>query len=208
MTENIFPDQDHFLERPEKERLLRQHGLVVWFTGLSASGKSTLAIAVERKLYSGGFLTQVLDGDKIRNGLNSNLGFTEDDRIENIRRIAEVGKLFSDCGIVAISAFISPTNAIRTMARNIIGTESFFEIYLNTPLEVCEQRDPKGLYKKARAGIISDFTGISAPYEAPEDANLVINTSVLSIGKAAEMIYKEIIVRIKKNKPRAKARGN
>ena len=121
MTRNIFPDRDRFLERPEKEQLLKQHGLVVWFTGLSASGKSTLAIALERKLYARGLLTQVLDGDKIRTGLNKNLGFSEEDRIENIRRIAEVGKLFSDCSIIAISAFISPTHAIRSMAREIIG---------------------------------------------------------------------------------------
>ena len=199
MTENIFPNRDHFLERPEKEQLLKQHGLVIWFTGLSASGKSTLAIAVERRLYSEGFLTQVLDGDKIRNGLNSNLGFTEEDRLENIRRIAEVGKLFSDCGLVALSAFISPTNAIRSMARNIIGDHNFFEIYLNTPLQVCEQRDPKGLYKKARAGIISDFTGISAPYEAPADANLIIDTSNYSIDQAAELIFNEVITKIKGN---------
>lgn len=198
MTENIFPNRDRFLERSDKEQLLKQQGLVAWFTGLSASGKSTLAIAVERKLFAEGLLTQVLDGDKIRNGLNKNLGFTEEDRNENIRRIAEVGKLFSDCGIVAISAFISPTHAIRAMARDIIGNDNFFEIYLSTPLEVCEQRDPKGLYKKARAGIISDFTGISAPYEAPSDANLVIDTSKYSLDEAADLIFKEVLSRVKK----------
>ena len=197
MTKNIFPNRDRFLERSDKEKLLKQHGLVVWFTGLSASGKSTLAIAVERKLYAEGLLTQVLDGDKIRNGLNKNLGFTEEDRNENIRRIAEVGKLFSDCGIVAISAFISPTHAVRAMARDIIGEDNFLEIYLSTPLEVCEQRDPKGLYKKARAGIISDFTGISAPYEAPSDANMVIDTSQYSLDEAASLIFKEVISRVK-----------
>jgi len=198
MTENIFPNRDLFLERPAKEKLLNQRGLVVWFTGLSASGKSTLAIAVERKLFAEDLLTQVLDGDKIRNGLNKNLGFTEEDRNENIRRIAEVGKLFSDCGVVAISAFISPTHVIRSMARNIIGSDNFFEIYLSTSLEVCEQRDPKGLYKKARAGIISDFTGISAPYEAPADANLVIDTNKYSVEEATELIFKEVITRVRK----------
>jgi len=197
MTRNIFPDRDRFLERPEKEQLLKQHGLVVWFTGLSASGKSTLAIALERKLYARGLLTQVLDGDKIRTGLNKNLGFSEEDRIENIRRIAEVGKLFSDCSIIAISAFISPTHAIRSMAREIIGKENFYEIYLSTPLTICEQRDPKGLYKKAREGIIKDFTGISAPYEAPADANLVIDTSNYSVREATKLIYDEIISRVK-----------
>ena len=177
MSENIFPDRDKFLGRPAKEKLLDQHGLVIWFTGLSASGKSTLAIALERKLYNEGKLTQVLDGDKIRNGLNINLGFSAEERVENIRRIAEVGKLFSDCGIVAISAFISPTDSIRSMARNIIGRKNFFEVYVSTPVSVCEERDPKGLYKKARAGFIKDFTGVSAPYEAPADANLIIDTS-------------------------------
>ena len=200
MTENIFPNRDRFLERPEKEQLLKQHGLVIWFTGLSASGKSTLAITVERKLYADGFLTQVLDGDKIRNGLNRNLGFTEEERIENIRRIAEVGKLFSDCGVVALSAFISPTQSIRTMARDIIGDTNFFEVYLSTPLRVCEQRDPKGLYKKARAGIITDFTGVSAPYEAPSDANLIIDTSKYTVEDATELIYNLVIIRVRKSR--------
>ena len=192
MSTNIFPDRDHFLERPAKEALLKQKGLVIWFTGLSALGKSTLAIALERMLYSKDILTQVLDGDKIRNGLNSNLSFTREDRIENIRRIAEVGRLFSDCGIVAISAFISPTNAIRHMAREIIGEKNFFEVYVSTPLEVCEDRDPKGLYKKARAGEIKNFTGITAPYEAPDDAKLVIDTTKLTVEEASHAIFREI----------------
>lgn len=198
MTENIFPDRDKFLERPAKEKLLNQQGLVIWFTGLSASGKSTLAIALERKLYSEGLLTQVLDGDKIRNGLNSNLGFTSEERIENIRRIAEVGRLFSDCGVVAISAFISPTDSIRAMARSIIGERNFFEVYVSTPVSVCEERDPKGLYKKARAGIIKDFTGVSAPYEAPEDANLVIDTSDCTVEEATVKIFREVLPLVKK----------
>jgi adenylylsulfate kinase len=200
MTINIFPDRDQFLERPEKEILLNQHGLVIWFTGLSASGKSTLAIAVEQMLYAQKILTQVLDGDKIRNGLNKNLGFTDDDRIENIRRIAEVGKLFSDCGVVAISAFISPTHAIRDMARTIIGANNFFEIFVSTPLEVCEQRDPKGLYKKARAGAIKEFTGISAPYEKPVNADLIIDTTDLTIAAASEQIFRSILPLIKANR--------
>lgn len=192
MTDNIFPNRDQFLERPAKEKLLKQRGLVVWFTGLSASGKSTLAIALERKFYTEAILTQVLDGDKIRNGLNSNLGFTSEERIENIRRIAEVSRLFSDCGVVAISAFISPTDEVRTMARDIIGEKNFFEVYISTPVDVCEERDPKGLYKKARAGIIKDFTGISAPYEAPKDANLVIDTSECTVEEATEKIFREV----------------
>jgi adenylylsulfate kinase len=198
MASNIFPNRDRFLERPEKENLLNQHGLVIWFTGLSASGKSTLAIAIEQMLYAQNYLTQVLDGDKIRNGLNNNLGFSGSDRMENIRRIAEVGKLFSDCGVIAISAFISPTNAIRSMARTIIGNKNFFEIYVSTPLQVCEERDPKGLYKKARAGIISDFTGISAPYEAPISAEMVIDTTNLTIDEAAQYIFDRIMPLVKK----------
>ena len=197
MSINIFPDRDRFLERAEKERLLNQHGLVIWFTGLSASGKSTLAIAVEQMLYSHRVLTQILDGDKIRNGLNKNLGFSEDERIENIRRIAEVGKLFSDCGVVAISAFISPTLAIRSMARSIIGEKNFFEIYVSTPLEICEERDPKGLYKKARAGLIKDFTGITAIYEAPADADLVIDTTNITVEEASQIIFERVVPLIK-----------
>lgn len=193
MTSNIFPDRDSFLERPAKEALLRQKGLVVWFTGLSAAGKSTLAITVEKKLYAEGILTQVLDGDKIRNGLNKNLGFSAEDRIENIRRIAEVGKLFCDCGVVAISAFISPTHAIRKMAREIIGHNYFYEVYVSTPLEECERRDPKGLYKKAREGVIKEFTGISAPYEAPEDANLIVDTRRYSIEEASRLIFEKVM---------------
>lgn len=193
MSTNIFPDRDTFLERPAKEALLKQHGLVIWFTGLSASGKSTLAIALERKLFSEGILTQVLDGDKIRNGLNSNLNFSAEDRNENIRRIAEVGRLFSDCGIVAISAFISPTHKVRNMARQIIGDSNFFEVYVSTSLEVCEERDPKGLYKKARTGAIKNFTGISAPYEAPSEANLVIDTIKYSVEEASQLIFDKIL---------------
>lgn len=193
MSDYIFPEMDRFLGRKEKESLLNQHGLVIWFTGLSGSGKSTLAINLEKKLFNKGILTQVLDGDKIRHGLNSNLGFSDDDRIENIRRIAEVGKLFYESGIVTISAFISPTRSIRSMAQNIIGTENFFEIYLNTPIEICESRDIKGLYKKARAGIISDFTGISSPYEAPEDPWMTIDTSVLSIADCTRLIFDRIL---------------
>jgi adenylylsulfate kinase len=197
MTENIFPDRDTFLERPAKEHLLKQHGLVVWFTGLSGAGKSTLAVTLERKLFAEGLLTQVLDGDKIRNGLNSNLGFTEEERVENIRRIAEVSKLFSDCGVVAISAFISPTNEIRSMARNIIGDKNFFEVYVSTPVSVCEERDPKGLYEKARAGIIKDFTGVSAPYEAPADANLIIDTTDCSVEEATGIIFERVLPLVK-----------
>jgi adenylylsulfate kinase len=193
MTENIFPNSIRFLGSSEKEDLLKQNGLVIWFTGLSGAGKSTLASLLEKMIFKKGVLTQVLDGDKIRNGLNNNLGFSDEDRIENIRRIAEVSKLFCECGVVTISAFISPTRYIRSMAKSIIGTDRFFEVYLNTPIEICERRDIKGLYKKAHAGIVKDFTGISSPYEPPEDANLIIDTSVLPAEKCTLMIYEKIL---------------
>ncbi|MBN1598505.1 MAG: adenylyl-sulfate kinase [Bacteroidales bacterium] len=197
MSKNIFPEKDRFLSRSDKETLLKQKGLVVWFTGLSGAGKSTLALALERNLHKQGLLTQILDGDKIRNGLNKNLGFTAEDRNENIRRIAEVGKLFSDCGLITISAFISPTHAIRSMAREIIGDDNFFEIYVSTPIEVCEQRDPKGLYQLAHNGIIKDFTGVSAPYEPPQDADLIIDTSKLSVKESTKLITDTILPKVK-----------
>ena len=142
---HIYPIFDRMLQRSDRENLLKQKGLMLWFTGLSGSGKSTLAIALERELYQNGILCRILDGDNIRSGINNNLGFSEADRIENIRRIAEVSKLFVDCGIVTIAAFISPTNEIRQMAADIIGKDDFMEIYVSTPLEVCEKRDVKGL---------------------------------------------------------------
>ncbi len=199
-SDNIFPDRDQFIEKEEKELLINQKGLVIWFTGLSGSGKSTLATSLERLLYEYGYLTQVLDGDKIRNGLNNNLKFTKEDRIENIRRIAEVSKLFCDCGIITLSAFISPTNNIRKMAKDIVGENRFFEVYVSTPIETCEQRDIKGLYEKARKGEINNFTGISAPYESPEKPNIKLDTTNLSIQESTKMIFDEIIGLIKKKK--------
>jgi adenylylsulfate kinase len=192
MTENIFPDRDSFIGREYKEKILGQKGLVIWFTGLSGAGKSTLAMGLEKKLIQNNYLTEVLDGDKIRNGLNNNLGFTAEDRIENIRRIAEVSKLFCNCGIVTISAFISPTTEIRQMARQIIEDENFFEVYVSTTLEICESRDTKGLYKKARKGFIQNFTGISAPYEAPQNPNITINTDRKTVDECVENIFQRI----------------
>ena len=163
---HIYPIFDRMLSREDKENLLNQRGLMIWFTGLSGSGKSTIAIALERELHKKGLLCRILDGDNIRTGINNNLGFSESDRIENIRRIAEVSKLFVDTGIITIAAFISPNNDIRKMASDIIGKDDFMEIYISTPLEECEKRDVKGLYAKARKGEITNFTGISAPFEA------------------------------------------
>jgi len=193
---NIFPNRDQFISRKTKEKIIKQKGLVIWFTGLSAAGKSTLAMALERKLEKDGYLTEVLDGDKIRDGLSSNLGFSPEDRSENIRRIAEVSKLFCNCGIITISAFISPTVEIRQMARKIVGEKDFFEVYVSTPVEICEKRDNKGLYKKARQGIIKDFTGISAPYEIPLDPHIIMDTSNKTIEEAAKEIYDKVLLRI------------
>jgi adenylylsulfate kinase len=182
--------------RGDKEKLIHQKGMVIWLTGLSASGKTTLALALENKLYEEGFLTQILDGDIIRQGLCNNLGYTNTDRSENIRRIAEVSKLFCQSGIITISAFISPTNQIRQMAREIVGVEDFFEVYVSTPLEVCEKRDPKGMYKKARAGEIKEFTGITSVYEPPVSPDLIIDTTHLSVENSTKELYLKIISRI------------
>ena len=194
---NIYPIFEQMLQRSDREQLLRQKSVMIWFTGLSGSGKSTLAIALERELYKRGFLTRILDGDNIRSGINSNLGFSEADRTENIRRIAEVSKLFVDCGIVTIAAFISPTRAIRQMAREIIGKDDFLEVYVSTPLEECEKRDVKGLYKKARKGEIRDFTGISAPFEAPLHPFLEIDTSCHSLEESVKILLEAIEAKIK-----------
>ena len=197
MTENnIYPIFDRMLSRQDKEELLKQHSVMIWFTGLSGSGKSTIAIALERELHKRGLLCRILDGDNIRSGINNNLGFSEADRIENIRRIAEVSKLFVDCGIVTIAAFISPTNEIRQMAADIIGKDDFMEIYVSTPLEVCEKRDVKGLYKKARKGEIKDFTGISSPFEIPEQPDLTIDTSTQSLEESVAILKKTVFPRI------------
>ncbi len=174
--------------REERETLLKQNGALIWMTGLSGSGKSTIAYTLEHALVQRGHLSYVLDGDNIRHGLNKNLGFTAEDRTENIRRIGEVGKLFVDTGVVTVTAFISPYRADRAIARETVGEGCFFEVFCDTPLEVCEERDPKGLYKKARAGEIKGFTGIDDPYEAPEKPELVIDTSKVSPQDAAIMM--------------------
>lgn len=176
------------ITQADRERLLKQKGVVIWYTGLSGSGKSTLAHAVEEKLFEEGFVSYVLDGDNIRHGLNKNLGFSPEDRVENIRRIGEVAKLFQTCGIITMTAFISPYKVDRNIARELVEEGRFIEVYVKVPLDVAEQRDPKGLYKKARAGEIKEFTGIDAPYEEPEAAELVIDTSELNLEKSAEKV--------------------
>jgi len=190
-AKNIFTFHDRLIQRSEKEKLLGQKAVCIWLTGLSGSGKSTIAQLLERKLHDLGKLTMLLDGDNIRDGLNRNLGFSEDDRQENIRRIAEVNKLFNSCGVITINAFVSPTIDIRNTAREIIG-DGFLEVFVDTPLEVCEERDVKGLYEKARKGEIKDFTGISAPFEPPEKADLTIKTADISPEESADSLFEFI----------------
>jgi len=184
------------ITRIEKEKLLNQKSVVLWMTGLSGSGKTTLAENLENGLFSRGYLAQILDGDNIRLGLNRNLGFAEQDREENIRRIAEVSKLFNNCGIICINSFISPTHKIRQIARDIIGSEYFIEIFVNATLEICEKRDIKGLYRDARAGRIQGFTGIDSPFEIPCHPDIEINTEELSIIEAAANCLEFVLPRI------------
>lgn len=192
----IHPIFDLILKRGDKERLLNQHAVVLWITGLSGSGKSTIARFLEIELHKRNYLTKLLDGDNVRAGINNNLGFSEVDRAENIRRIAEVSKLFVQGGVILIDCFISPTHEIRNTARQIIGEKDFFEIYINTPLEECERRDTKGLYAKARAGIIKNFTGIDSPYEEPVNPDVEIKTMEMSIEEAVQKILDKLLPRI------------
>ncbi|MFR9602570.1 MAG: adenylyl-sulfate kinase [Rikenellaceae bacterium] len=195
---NIYPIFDRMLGREDKENLLNQRAVALWLTGLSGSGKSTLAIALERELESRGFLCRILDGDNIRSGINRNLGFSAEDRGENIRRIAEVTKLFVDSGIITIAAFISPEQSMREMAAEIIGADDFMEVYISTPIEECERRDIKGLYAKARRGEIKNFTGVDAPFEEPESPAISIDTSKLSMGECVEQLLGLVIPLITK----------
>ena len=190
---HIHPAFDQILNRQEREDFLRQKSKVIWLTGLSGSGKSTIGQALERKLLENGFFAQMLDGDNIRSGINSNLGFSLEDRQENIRRIAEVAKLYLNSGVITICTFISPTRYIRQFAKDIIGPEDFIEIYVNAPLEVCEERDVKGLYQKARKGEIKDFTGIDSPYEAPEHPALELNTAGESLEQSIDKLYQYLM---------------
>ena len=197
--ENIFTIFDDILQREDKESLLQQKSKVIWMTGLSGSGKTTVAKGVERYLHNNGILNQLLDGDNIRVGISNNLTFSSEDRAENIRRIAEVSKLFLNCGIVTLNCFVSPTIEIRNIAKEIIGVENFIEVYINASVETCEERDVKGLYKKAKKGEIKDFTGISSPFEAPENPEIEINTSELSIDESVQKVL-DYILPIIKNK--------
>lgn len=195
--EHIHPIFDRILSRDDKQSLLKQRAKVVWLTGLSGSGKSTIAQAVERELYTQGYLTKLLDGDNIRVGLSNNLSFSVEDRRENIRRIAEAAKLFLDGGIICLCSFVSPTREIRDLARQIVGEEDFLEVYVNAPIEVCEARDVKGLYAKARAGEIKQFTGIDSPFEAPEAPFLEIKTDEQDLPQSVQTLVEVLIPHIK-----------
>jgi adenylylsulfate kinase len=193
---NIFPIHDKQLNRSSKEQLLGQRAKVLWFTGLSGSGKSTIAIGVENELHAMGRLTMLLDGDNVRAGINKNLGFSEDDRKENIRRIAEVATLFMDAGVITLCSFVSPTHELRESARAIIGQDDFIEIYVNTPIEICEQRDVKGLYAKARKGEIKDFTGVNAPFEEPVNPEITLSAGNMTGEECVKMVLENIMPKI------------
>ncbi len=188
MSENI-KWHDHLVQRADRADQKTQKPCMIWFTGLSGAGKSTVANALDRMLFDRGRHTYLLDGDNVRHGLNRDLGFSDTDRIENIRRIGEMGKLFVDAGLIVLSAFISPFRSDRQMVRTLFPAGEFIEVYISTNLDVCEQRDPKGLYKKARSGQIKNFTGIDSAYEAPVDPELVIDAGELSVEDAAATIY-------------------
>jgi len=194
---NIFPVFEHLTPRVDKEKFLKQRALSVWMFGLSGSGKTTVAVELERKLFQKGYICQLLDADNIRTTINKDLGFSIKDREENIRRIAELNKLFIHSGMIILNCFISPTKAIREMAKEIIGKENFVEIFFNAPFEICQQRDPKGLYKKANAGNIENFTGVSSPFEVPDNPDLEIKTDILSVEESANKILEFILPKIK-----------
>ena len=196
---NIYTIFDEILQRKDKEILLNQSSKVIWMTGLSGSGKTTIAKGVEKYLYSKGIITQILDGDNLRAGINNDLTFSSQDRNENIRRVSEISKLFINCGIITINCFISPTIKIRKMAKNIIGEENFIEIYINASIEECKKRDVKGLYKKAENKKIKNFTGISSPFESPKKPELEIDTTKLSINESIQKVIDYILPKIKAN---------
>ena len=196
---HIHPVFERMLARTDKEAMLEQRGCVIWMTGLSGSGKSTIALALEKQLFAAGLFTAVLDGDNVRTGINNNLGFSEADRTENIRRIAEVSKLFAQQGIITICCFVSPTIAIRELAKGIIGEADFMEVFVDTPLEVCEARDVKGLYAKARKGELKDFTGISAPFEPPTSPSIRLKTADRSEADTVNELFNFIAPRTSRN---------
>ena len=187
--------QRTLVSRADRERLNAHRSFTLWFTGLPSSGKSTLAIATEKSLHDKGYHTYVLDGDNVRHGLNKNLGFSPQDREENIRRLAEVARLLRDAGVINLTAFISPYRKERALARSLAQHDDFVEIFVDCPVEVCEQRDPKGMYKKARKGIIKEYTGVSAPYEVPENPEIHLRTDLMSVEQCTDAIVKYLLAK-------------
>jgi adenylylsulfate kinase len=196
VSTNIYPIKTK-VSQQDREVLMNQHASLIWFTGLSGSGKSTLAVQLEAELHALGYKTYLLDGDNIRSGLNKDLSFSDEGRIENIRRIGEVSKLLLDAGIIVLSAFISPFRSDREQVKQIVGTKNYIEVFVDAPLAVCEQRDVKGLYKKARAGEVKNFTGIDSPYEAPENADVHIPTHKLSVDESISTLLEKLMPKIK-----------
>jgi adenylylsulfate kinase len=200
MKMRILTDFNSYIRRNRKRFLVRQDPKVIWLTGLSGAGKTTMALALEKEIQRKGYFTKVFDGDIIREGVNKDLGFSDADRMENIRRTAEIAKLFADHGLIVICSFISPTKAMRNLARQIIGEKRFIEVYVNCSLEICEQRDVKGLYKKARQGIIKDFTGIGSGYEVPDNPDIELRTDLWDIKKTARFLMRKILPQIRYQK--------
>ena len=191
MQENIIP-HDFKITKKKRSELKEHNSFLIWFTGLSGSGKSTIANALEQELYNQKIHTYTLDGDNVRKGLNNDLAFTPEDRTENIRRIAETANLFVDAGVVVLAAFVSPYKKDRELIKKTVKDVNFVEIFIDTPIEECEKRDVKGLYAKARKGLIKDFTGVNAPYEAPDNATITIDTTKVSVSESVEIIMKAI----------------
>ena len=194
--DHIYPVFDKMLPREAKEELLGQRGAVIWMYGLSGSGKSTLANLLERRLHEQGKMVKVLDGDNVRSGLNSNLGFSDEDRLENIRRVAEVAKLFADSGIVTVTSFITPNNELRDIAREVIGDDDLLEVYVKASFQTCAERDPKGLYAKVKAGEVKQFTGKDSAFEEPSRPDLIIDTETLSEDDALEQLFSAVLAMI------------
>lgn len=195
--QNLFPVFERLTPREDKERWLKQRSIAVWFYGLSGAGKTTIAIELERMLFKNGFICQLLDADNVRTTINKDLGFSIHDREENVRRMAELNKLFVNSGMIILNCFISPTKSIRQTARDIIGEDDFIEVFLNAPLEVCQERDTKGLYKKASSGTVKQFTGISSPFELPDNPDLEIKTDVLNIEESTKKVFDFILPKIR-----------
>lgn len=197
---NIFPRAELFLSRKDKEKFLDQQAKAIWFTGFSGSGKTSIAAALEKKLMQEGFLTKIFDGDIVRDTINKDLDFSGQGRMQNIKKIAEINREFINCGIITINSFVSPTSEMRAAAREIIGADDFIEVFVKCPLSVCESRDYKGLYAKARQGMIKNFTGIDSHYEIPENPDIIIDNETGTIDQAVNTIYQYMLPKIKLSK--------